>query len=192
MKNSIYALMIAGLMVLGTPLHAREFNDLKFPDKVMIAGTNTELQLNGVGMRTKFVFDVYIGALYTKSSAKTRDEVQAQEGPKRVLMHFIYDEVEAEKLVGGWTEGFEENQSEDELKKLSERLQEFNALFTTVHAGDVILLDYVPGKGTIVKIKGEQKGVVEGEDFYSALLDVWLGDEPADDELKEAMLGDDD
>jgi hypothetical protein len=192
MKNRIYAFLVAGLMVLGNPLHAREFNNLKFPDKVTLAGTNIELQLNGIGMRTKFVFDVYVGALYTKSAARTRDEVQAQEGPKRVLMHFVYDEVEAEKLVNGWAEGFEENQPEDALKKLDERLQKFNAMFTTVYAGDVILLDYVPGKGTIVKIKGEQKGVIEGEDFYLALLDVWLGDEPADDDLKEAMLGNDD
>lgn len=192
MKNCIYALIMAGLMIFGTLLHAREFNNLSFPDKVTLAGTNTELQLNGIGMRTKFVFDVYIGALYTKSAAKTRDEVHAQEGPKRVLMHFVYDEVEAEKLAGGWTDGFEENQADDELKKLSERLQKFNAMFTTVHAGDVILLDYIPGKGTIVKIRDEEKGVIEGEDFYSALLDVWLGDEPADDDLKEAMLGDDD
>ena len=65
-------------------------------------------------------------------------------------------------------------------------------MFTTVHAGDVILLDYIPGKGTIVNIRGEQQGVIEGEDFYSALLDVWLGDEPADDDLKEAMLGEED
>ena len=52
-----------------------------------------------------------------------------------------------------------------------------------------MLLDYVPGSGTKVTIKGVEKGVVEGEDFNAALLDIWLGDEPADDDLKEAMLG---
>ncbi len=191
MKHSVYLLIIAGLISFGSSTYAREFNGLKFPDKVTLGGTNTELQLNGIGMRTKFVFDIYIGALYTKSPAKGRTEVQAQEGPKRVLMHFLYDEVGVEKLTDGWTEGFEENQTDEQFKKLSERLEKFNAMFITVHAGDVVLLDYVPGKGTIVNIKGEQKGVVEGEDFYSALLDVWLGDEPADDDLKEAMLGED-
>ncbi len=191
MKHSVYLLIIAGLISFGAPLQAREFNDLKFPDKITLGGTNAELQLNGVGMRTKFVFDIYIGALYIKSPAKTREQVQAQEGPKRVLMHFVYGEVSAEKLADGWTEGFEENQTEDQFKKLGERLEKFNAMFTTVHADDVVLLDYIPGKGTIVNIRGEQKGVIEGEDFYSALLDVWLGDEPADDDLKEAMLGED-
>lgn len=192
MKNYIYALMMTGLLGFGSPLHSREFNDLKFPDKLTLAGTDSQLQLNGVGMRTKFIFDIYVGALYTESAAKTRDEVQAQKGPKRVLMHFVYSEVSAEKLAAGWTEGFEENQTKDRFNALSERLKKFNAMFTTVHEGDVVLLDYIPGKGTIVKIRGEQKGVVEGEDFYSALLDVWLGDEPADGDLKEAMLGEED
>lgn len=190
MKNCICALVMTGLIVFGYPLHAREFNDLKFPDKVSLA--DTQLQLNGIGMRTKFFFDIYIGALYTEAAAKTRDEVQAQKGPKRVLMHFVYGEVGSEKLVDGWTEGFEENQTEGQLKSLGERLEKFNAMFTTVHKGDVVLLDYIPGKGTLVKIRGEEQGVIEGEDFYSALLDVWLGEEPADDDLKEAMLGDDD
>jgi len=58
-----------------------------------------------------------------------------------------------------------------------------------VHAGDIVLLDYVPGKGTAVKINGVEKGIVEGEDFNKALLDIWLGEEPADDGLKDAMLG---
>lgn len=192
MKNPLYILLVAGLIISGSPLHAREFNELMFPDKVTLAGTDTQLQLNGIGMRTKFVFDIYVGALYTEQAAKTRDEVQAQKGPKRVLMHFVYDEVSAEKMTAGWTEGFEENQTDDQFKALSERLEKFNAMFTTVHAGDVVLLDYIPGKGTLVKISGKEQGVIEGEDFYSALLDVWLGDEPADGDLKEALLGDDD
>lgn len=192
MKNCINALFMAALLLFGTALHAREFNQLQFPDLITLADTDTELQLNGVGMRTKFVFDVYIGALYTQAPAKTRDEVQSQKGPKRVLMHFVFDEVEAEKLVDGWTEGFEENQSEEQFGKLSERLEKFNTMFSTVKAGDVVLLDYVPATGTLVTIRGEKKGVIKGEDFYAALLDVWLGDEPADDDLKQAMLGDED
>lgn len=191
MKKIIFALLLAGFVSSGTSVHSREFDDIDIPDMLTLAGTETELQLNGVGMRTKFVFDVYVGALYTEAAASTRDEVQAQKGPKRVLMHFVYDEVEAEKLVNGWTEGFEDNQTAEQFKALSERLDKFNAMFSTVHAGDVVLLDYIPGTGTVVKIRGEKKGVIDGADFYSALLDVWLGDEPADDDLKESMLGDD-
>ena len=51
-----------------------------------------------------------------------------------------------------------------------------------------VLLDYLPGQGTRVTIKGDVKGVIDGKDFNDALLNIWLGDEPADDDLKEAML----
>jgi len=112
MKNILSVAFICNLLVLGSLVEARSFNDLKFPDKLTLAGTETQLQLNGVGMRTKFFFDIYIGVLYTETAAKTRDEVQEQKGPKRVLMHFVYDEVSAEKLTAGWTGGFVENQTD--------------------------------------------------------------------------------
>jgi len=189
MKTTIVNLLLSGLLIFSFSAHSREFNDKQFPDHVTLGGTDVQLQLNGVGMRTKFVFDVYIGALYTEKTAKTRDDVLAQNGPNRVLMHFVYDEVSAEKLVAAWNEGFEENQTEENLKSLEGRIDSFNAMFPTVHAGDIVLLDYVPGKGTAVKINGTEKGIVEGEDFNKALLDIWLGEEPADDGLKDAMLG---
>ena len=104
-------------------------------------------------------------------------------------MHFLYDEVSKDKLVDGWTEGFEKNQNKAAMDRLRRRLDQFNALFDTVHSGDVIELDYLPAAGTIVRIKGAKKGVIEGADFNHALLAVWLGDQPADDDLKKALLG---
>jgi hypothetical protein len=104
-------------------------------------------------------------------------------------MHFVYDEVSSEKLVDAWNEGFEENLAEDALKKLQPQINKFNAMFPAVKAGDVIYLDYVPGSGTLVTINGESKGQIAGRDFNNALLDIWLGEEPADKGLKKAMLG---
>lgn len=180
---------IALLMSAAAPLQAREFHDIQFPDRITLTGTETPLQLNGIGFRTKFFFKVYIGALYTQNRASTRDDVVSQRGPKRLLMHFVYDEVESEKLVAAWNEGFEANTSRAQLEKLRDRIQRFNALFPTVHAGDVVQLDYIPGSGTRVTINGAQRAVIEGADFNTALLDIWLGEEPADEDLKEAMLG---
>ena len=168
---------------------AIEFGDRQFPDTVTLPGTDAALQLNGIGYRKKFIIKVYIGALYVENRANSRDEVIAQSGPNRVLMHFVYDEVSGEKLVDAWNDGFESNMTSEQLKALQERINMFNAMFTTVNENDVIMLDYVPGTGTRVTIKGDDKGVIPGEDFNKALLDIWLGDEPADSGLKDAMLG---
>ena len=181
---------MASVLVLSShSLQAREFGGVQFADKMALPDTTKTVQLNGVGYRKKFFIKVYIGALYTEKLARSRDEVIAMDGPNRVLMHFLHEEVSQEKLVDAWNEGFEENMSEDDLEKLRPQIDSFNAMFPTVRQGDVIYLDYIPGTGTRVTINDEQKGVIPGKDFNNAMLDIWLGEEPASSKLKKAMLG---
>ena len=182
-------LILLQLAFFSVASEAGQLGDVSLPDKVTLEGSDVELQLNGMGYRTKFVFKIYVAALYTESSVASRDSVQSVKGPKRIVMHMLYDEVERGKIIDGWNEGFEENNSEDKLANLQARIDTFNSYFSDLKKGDVLLYDYIPEKGTRVTINGEEKGVIEGADFYSALLDIWLGDEPADDDLKDAMLG---
>lgn len=182
-------LLLLQLAFFPTPTEARQLGDVTLPDKVKIPGSDVELLLNGMGYRTKFVFKIYVAALYTESSVSTRDSVRSLQGPKRIVMHMVYDEVEREKIIDGWNDGFEENNSDEQLKNLQARIDVFNSYFTDLKKGDVLLYDFIPEKGTRVTINGEEKGIIDGADFYAALLDIWLGDEPADDDLKDAMLG---
>jgi hypothetical protein len=177
------------LTLVSISVQAKKLGDVEFPDTVTLDGTRTPLQLNGMGYRTKFFFKIYVGGLYTEKKVSTTEQVLALKGPKRVIMHMVYDEVSGEKMANAWQEGFEDNNSEAQLKALSSRLSTLKSYFDDMKAGDVILLDYMPGKGTVVTIRGKQKGIIEGDDFYNALLKVWLGDDPADEDLKTAMLG---
>lgn len=170
-------------------VQASEIAGVKIDDSVQLEGASTPLVLNGAGIRSKLFIKIYVGTLYLPSKSQSVPEILAMAGPKRVSMHFLYDEVAKEKLIAAWNEGFENNQSADTLAKLSGRLKTFNALFDTAHEGDVIIFDYIPGTGTRVTINGSKKGMVPGADFNQALLAVWLGDNPADDDLKEGMLG---
>jgi len=103
-------------------------------------------------------------------------------------MHFLYKEVERNKLVTGWQDGFENNLDSARFEQLATRLAKFNKLFRTMRRGDVIDLDYQPAEGTRVLFNGELQGRIEGADFYAALLQVWLGQKPADPDLKTALL----
>jgi hypothetical protein len=85
-------------------------------------------------------------------------------------------------------EGFEKN-SRAQLPALKPRLDRFSAMIPDVRDGDRLTLTYVPGKGTIVNVKGAEKGTVEGKDFADALFAVWLGKNPVQGDLKKAMLG---
>ena len=177
------------MFALALPASAREVAGVTLPETLTLHNDDTPLVLNGAGIRRKFFFRIYVGALYLPRRVETAEAVLAQPGPKRVRMHFLYDEVPRAKLVKGWEEGFEANQDAASLAKLHPRLERFNALFPDVKRGDVIDLDYLPGRGTEVWINHSLAGSIEGGDFYRALLMVWLGAQPADADLREAMLG---
>ena len=188
-RFSAIFILIVSASLFTAPAYARQLGDVSLPDKVTLDGSSAVLQLNGMGYRTKFIFKVYVGALYTEEKVDSRDAVQALTGPKRIVMHIVHDEVSKKKMASAWNEGFEDNNSAEQLKKLQSRLNTYINYFSDLKAGDIILLDYIPASGTRVTFNGEQKEIIEGADFYAALLDVWLGEEPADDSLKDAMLG---
>ena len=191
LNSLIMAFSVLSSVLFSTSVNARQLDDVTLPDKVTVDGTDVVLQLNGMGYRTKFVFKIYVGGLYTESKVNSRDAVQALKGPKRIVLHMVRDEVSREKMTAALNDGFEENTSEKQLEKLQSRLKTFDSYFPDLKAGDVILIDFIPATGVRVGINGEEKGVIKGADFYTALLDVWLGEEPADDDLKDAMLGED-
>ena len=68
-RTSIYRTGISSIMLLlavflSASINARQLDEVELPDEVTLAGTNVPLQLNGMGYRTKFVFNIYVGALY--------------------------------------------------------------------------------------------------------------------------------
>ncbi|HEB57720.1 MAG TPA: hypothetical protein ENJ01_00670 [Gammaproteobacteria bacterium] len=182
--------LLVALILLPVSSLAVTVADVTLPDTVEVDGRS--LVLNGAGLRTKFFFKIYAGALYLREKSHDAETIIADPGPKQVIMHFIYDEVSAEKLAGGWREGFESNLSDEAFDALKARLATFNQLFPTVHKGDRIVLDFTADGRVRVRIGDELRGSIEGHDFQQALLRVWLGEEPADWDLREAMLGGED
>ena len=171
------------VMMLNTAVSA-ELEGVKITEQVEVG--DVVLELNGAGLRKKYFVKVYVGALYLPEKTSISDQAIRMDGARQVNMHFLRD-VESDKITAGWTEGFTRNTKD--MTTLHERLQKFNALFEDMKEGDEIILQYLPGEGTRVIIKGSQKGVIAGEDFMQGLLRVWLGAEPADKGLKAAMLG---
>lgn len=181
-------LFVAVVLILTSlEISAMEIAGIDVPQSVIVE--NKALVLNGAGIRTKFFFKIYVGSLYLTKKQTNASQILSDPGAKSIVMNFLYKEVNTQKLVDGWNEGFANNSSAKEVKVLQARINQFNSLFTTVYRGDEIRLDYLPNKGTLVKINGKLKGSVPGEDFHQALLKIWLGSKPADADLKEGMLG---
>ena len=70
------------------------------------------------------------------------------------------------------------------------RMGQIFAEHKKLNAGDNFMIDWVPGVGTVITVKGLQQGEPFKEpEFFNALLRIWLGPNPADWKLKDALLG---
>ncbi len=179
------------LILLASVATAKEVAGVKLPATVALGADPPPLVLNGAGVRSKFFVKVYVGALYLPARTTDAAAILRHSGPVAVHMHFLHSEVSKEKLVDAWNDGFSANLSAAQRERLQDRIDRFNALFRTARRGDVIRLEYLPGSGTRVVVNNEQQGTIEGEDFMQAWLGIWLGDKPADGDLRRAMLGGD-
>jgi hypothetical protein len=169
--------------------NAAEFAGVFIDDEIR-AENGQSLVLNGVGIREKFWVDVYVGSLYLPSKSDDVAQILSNPGPWRVQLDFIYKEVASGKLLDSWREGFEKNQSTETLAKLQPRIDQFYGYFeTSAVSRDQYRFDYTPGKGVDISKNGQQLGLVPGDDFKNALLEIWLGNHPADKKLKKGMLG---
>ena len=162
----------------------------KFAPTATVGGA--PVQLNGAGMRYKFVVRVYAAGLYMQNKASTPEAAIAAPGAKRVhvVMQRAIDGRELGKL---FTEGMRKNAPREEFSKSIPGTIKMGEIFAekkTLEAGDTFFADFVPGQGTQVIINGKQIGdTIKEPEFYRALLSIWLGKDPADWQLKEAMLG---
>lgn len=153
---------------------------------------NAQLALNGVGIRYKAVFKVYTAGLYLGSKAATPEAVYATSGPKRLHISMLRD-IDANELGKLFTDGMQKNASREEFGKSIPGTLKLAEMFATkkrLAAGDYFSVDYIPGTGTIISINGKPAAdpIVEPV-FFTALMKIWLGTNPADWQLKDALLG---
>ncbi len=181
--KTVFAL--GALLALATPAFAVEVAGVNLPGAVTVDGR--QLRLNGAGIRKKFIIKVYVGGLYTDAPAKSLEQIVGGDHARSVHMVFLRS-VDKEKILGAFKEGFEKN-TPDKAAALQPSLDKIAPVITDVKEGSELVVDYVPGKGTTVWMKGGGSVTVPGKDFGDALLRNWLGPEPADASLKEAMLG---
>ena len=180
------------LLLAALPALAAEVAGVKFEAETKIDGAGQALVLNGAGLRRFVFFKVYAAGLYLPAKTTSAAEAIAAQGPKRISIRMLRD-VDAKEFSDALEKGLRENNSADEMKAIEPRLAELLAIMTALKEakeGMRIELDWRPGTGTVVVVDGALRGKpIAGEDFYRALLKVWLGEHPVQDDLKDAMLG---
>jgi len=177
--------------LIGVPAFAAvELKGAKFEDTYQVASQT--LQLNGAGVRVKFIIDVYAAGLYLPKKDGNAASAVAQSGPKGVKIVLLRD-LTGEDFAEAMVKGFKNNNSDADVTRMQPKLDALRSLmlsFGSVKKGTSIHFDYAPATGTRILVDGKQRGSdIAGEDFYQAVLRIWLGNSPVDSDLKKDMLG---
>lgn len=163
---------------------------VKYEDAADLRGA--KLQLNGAGIRYKGPFKVYTAGLYLQKKAATPEEILAMPGAKRMSVVMLRD-IDASELGKLFIRGVEDNMDRHAMAKLIPGLMRMSEIFTqhkNLKAGEQFTLDWVPGTGTVVSVRGVPQGEAFKEpEFFNALMRIWLGPVPADWKLKDSLLG---
>ncbi len=184
------SLFLTVLLCMSVSAQAFELNGVQLEDVVHLGNSN--LVLNGAGVRSKYFFDLYVAALYLGAKKNSTEEVLADAKEKRIELYLLHG-IRAEDMSYRVRSGIENNQTNEELKAIEAELNQLGGIFNqmgTMKAGDVILLDYQPAAGTQISLNGTLRGTIPGRRLYSALLKSWLGEKPVEDDLKLKLLGD--
>ncbi|MGE5236141.1 MAG: chalcone isomerase family protein [Acidobacteriota bacterium] len=173
------------LLLLALPAWGGELAGVTVPDSITVDGT--KLVLNGLGLRKKAIFKVYVGALYLPQRSSDPAAIIALEAPKRMEMHFVRS-VGKDKIADAWREGFANN-SAAKLPELQQRLDEFASKWVDMKDGDAAAMTYVGGGVLKLEIQGKEVGVFQGKEFADAVFACWLGPKPPSEDLKKGVLG---
>lgn len=183
-KRLAMALSLAA--VTAWPAMAAECNGVEMPESLTLG--DQAMTLNGMGLRkaTMLKVKVYVAGLYLAGKTADPSAIITDDQPRHLVLHFLRG-VGVKDIRKAWQEGFEKNAA-DKLGSLQDRIDVMQSHMTDFESGDSLTFSYLPEKGTGILVNDKERGTVEGADFASALIAIWLGDPPNKD-LKEGLLG---
>ena len=192
MRVWLQAIAVAAAVALSAGPQAQpvELEGQKFEPTAQVGGQT--LTLNGVGLRKRAIFKVYLNGLYVPQKSTDATVLINEKGARRASLRMLRD-VDADSFVNAFTDGLKNNLSEAQLAALKPQIDAFTATLKSIgeaKKGDAINFDYTPDGGTRITVNGQPRGnPIPGHDFYAAVMRIWLGDNPVDDGLKKGMLG---
>ncbi|MCP5276944.1 MAG: chalcone isomerase family protein [Thiobacillus sp.] len=185
----LFTLFLAWAMPAPASPRALAVAGVPLTDQVSVAGQ--KLLLNGAGLRRILFLKVYVAALYLPERRHEPRAILDRDIPRSLRVTLLRD-LSTDQNIEALKGGLVANNNAAEMEAIQAELAQFLGYLKGVHevtAGTVIHLDYVPGEGTRVGVNGRPLGSVPGRAFNRALLRIWLGEDPIQASLKDALLG---
>lgn len=194
-RPALAALVFSAVLGLAGPAHAdpgaqRSVGGVNYAEQLSLSGQT--LQLNGAGIRYKAIFKVYAAGLYLEKPGSSLEQIGQLAGPKRLSVTMLR-EIDSNELGKLFARGMEDNMERSRFSRLVPGVLRISEIFSQhkkLLPGETFEMDWVPGQGTSIKVKGQAQGQPMPEpEFFQALLGIWLGPRPADEQLKKELLG---
>lgn len=187
MKSIVHALVIALIVTAGGAAKAGEKAGVTMPDTMQVGGKT--LVLNGMGLReaTILELDVYVAGLYLEKISSDAAKILSSGQTMRLVMQFKRD-VDRDKIVGAWNDGYEDNATVA-LAKIRPQIEKLDAWMTDMREGELLSFTYLPGQGLQVHKGVKLLGLIPGDDFARSTFAIWIGKDPPTKALKKGLLG---
>lgn len=186
MYKKVFIAVLAVLM-MATASYSLEMAGITMPDSVKSG--DASLVLNGAGIRVKFFMDMYVGGLYLQQKSSDAAAIINADELMAVRLQIVSGLITSEKMEDAVREGFEKSTNEN-TAPIQQEIENFiNVFREKINVNDIYEFFYVPGKGMAVYKNGAPASVIPGIAFKKALFGIWIGDNPAQKNLKEGMLG---
>lgn len=180
MRKALSLVLVA--MLGAATLTAATLNGVTLPDSVSVGGKT--LVLNGLGLRSKMMFKVYVAGLYVEQKSTDGNAIASADAPKRITLHFVRS-VSLDQIKEAIVDGFDANAK----AALKAQIDQFGAALEPFNENDEMSVTYVPNTGTVLNVKGKDKLTIPGLPFAKALFGIWLGPNPPSTSLRDGMLG---
>ena len=192
LQRSVCALVLCWALSASAATPKTPFYGHQFDNTITLG--QQELQLNGVGGRSVPVIfmRVFATALYLPELSHDPETILQMPGAKRIQIRMNYG-VAGKEFKKALMRGIEKNHSPEQQAALAARTQAFAATIDSlgrVKSGDIINMDFLPEQGLVISVNGKTAGqAIAGADFYAAVLRIFIGKRPAEQEMKERILG---
>ncbi len=150
-----------------------------FKSQAEVAGET--LVLNGAGLRSIEGEEIYSVGLYLPTKTTRADTAKALLGARRVTLYIP-------SLRNGIQMNTNET-SQEFIKEEQAQIEELMERIGSFAAGDKVDIDWLPRKGTSVKVNGKVvKDRIRGKAIYDAIMFIWLGNHALEASLKDSLL----
>ena len=181
----IFAHILIVILCLPCNANATQIKGIAFDDECIV--NNQRLTLRGVGLLKYLVMiNAYVGGFYLEENTLISEKFTEVE--RRIELHYFHA-ISSGDFAKATSKIIKRNVSPNRYEKLYPFIQQMNDLYLDVKPGDRYAATYIPGKGTELALNGKPLGIVPGGDFSKAFFGIWLGDNPLNENFRDALLG---